>query len=105
VIVPELAAAVETPPTQFPEYVTVATGEHARHCVSPALDFCAAAQELQDALPMVDLYVPTIQAAHGPAAGPLYPPLQPQAARAELAIADVVSAGQVKHVVAAVEVE
>jgi hypothetical protein len=58
VIVPELAAAVDTPPAQFPEYVTVATGEHERHTLSPALDFCAAAQAMHDALPMSDLYMP-----------------------------------------------
>ena len=91
----------EVPPTghatQVPEVVAA--------CVD---EYLAAAQSVQDTLPLTVLYFPAEQAVHGPPSGPVYPKLQSQAVNVSLDSDELEYIGharQVAAVVAAVVVE
>ncbi len=72
------------------------------------LEYVPIPQLTHASAPLATLYVPATHGEHGPPPGPAYPALHTHAARDELMLVDVVSAGQPKHVdaiVAPVDVE
>jgi hypothetical protein len=77
---------------------------HARQVaasVAPGVvEYVAAAQSEQAALPAAILYLPATQAVHVPPSGPVYPALQAgviQSALDVLAMGELVPAGHVSH--------
>jgi hypothetical protein len=71
--------------------------------VAPVVvEYVAAAQSVQAALPAMILYLPGTQRVHAPPSGPVYPTLHVQAVRAELGIGEFELVGHVMQVAAAV---